>query len=150
MIAAAADCTGSLVSFNGFTASIIEFLPPEMERDSISQTTLKTALMADAAAAKLINGGEVEIIFEYDPSQVPPILGPAGPIVLLFAGSDPVGWAWADAFMIDYEPGDHSFGLRPTGKAVFQVNGFPIIGNLPRTNDPPAVAISNVFAWLIS
>ena len=126
-IPAPADAKGSTFTFSGFSANIITIDPPGMTRAAIEVTHLGTSQVKNYIPAKLAEAGDVSITFEFDPSQVPPILNAAASLSIYFASSVPQTWTWTNAFMTAYNPESLEVGKKFVAKATFKLPSFPTI-----------------------
>ena len=106
---------GVLLAINGYA-----FSRPSIETSKMSTTTNHTFMPAD-----LVDRGEIELEFEFDPSLTPPIASAAETVTITFPVPSGLstGSTWAaSAFMTNYAPSAIS-GQRMPATAPLKVSG---------------------------
>ncbi len=110
---------------SGFTAQITDVTPPESSRAAIDTSHLGTSGGKTFMPADLVDNGELEIEFHFNPDTDPPIDQPAETITITWLGpDDAAGATWAfSGFMTNYRPGAMVSEEKMGGTAVVKVSG---------------------------
>lgn len=105
--------TGTSITFgtSGFAAKLIG-VPTlaSMSRPSIETSTMATTTAHTFMPGDLVDNGEIELEFEFDPSLTPPINAARETVTITFpintAAGRTTAASWAcSAFMTNYQPG---------------------------------------------
>ncbi len=107
--------TGVLLAVNGYN-----FSRPAIETSKMSTSTNHTFMPAD-----LVDRGEIELEFEFDPSLTPPIASATETVTITFPVPSGLstGATWAaSAFMTNYAPAAR-IGERMQASATLKVSG---------------------------
>lgn len=103
-MAAPAVSTGIAFSFptSGFTANFMNVTPPQLAREALETSHMLTTGYKTYIPAKLIEGGELSAVIQFDPGQTPPIDADPEAIVITFADGET--WTFS-GFMTGYQAG---------------------------------------------
>ena len=95
--------TGISIAFpsSGFTANFINVTPPQLQREALETSHMGTTGFKTYIQAKLIEGGSLSGLIQFDPALSPPIDEDPETITITFA--DGSTWAFS-GFMTDYQP----------------------------------------------
>ena len=121
----AVDGFGTTVVFatSGFTANLLSVDGPGVERAAINSSHMATASSyMTYIPAKLSDGGSVDIEFEFNGADAPPITAAAETITIDWAGDTGDGEYSFTGFMTNYSP-SASVGERMTATATLKVSG---------------------------
>lgn len=119
---AAYDGSGTTITFgtSGYSAALISIDGPGVSREAIDSTTMATTGGHDFIPADLYDGGEVELVFEWDGSASPPIDDAAETLTIDWGGT---GNSMSfSAFCTNFKPGA-SIGERMTASMTCKVTG---------------------------
>ena len=123
-MSAGVDGLGTTITFptSEFSANIIDVDGPSMERGAIDVTHMGTTTAMTFIPAKIYDGGSVNITFEFNGGDDPPIDQAAEAIVIDWAGSNGTGQHAFSGFMTNYKPGA-KIGDRMTAEATLKCTG---------------------------
>lgn len=116
--------TGTILAFatSAFSANLIDIGGPSQERASIETTHMATATAHSFIPGDLVDGGEVDITFEYNGDDTPPI-DQAIEVVTINWGGVGAGFTSSfNAFMTNFTPGA-AIEERMTATATLKVDG---------------------------
>lgn len=119
---AAYDGAGTTISFGstGYAAALISVDGPGVSRESIESTTMATTAARTFIPSDLVDGGELEMTFEWDGSLEPPYNDAAETITLDWGGT---GNSMSfSAFLTNFKPGA-AIGERMTASMTMKVTG---------------------------
>lgn len=125
-IPAAADGSGSTLTFSGLTANIISIDGPSFSREQIDTTHLGTTVTKTSTPADLYDAGEITCEIELDPSYLVPISGAPGSLAILWSSATPKTWTWSSAYCTSFKTGAQ-VGQRLQATVGFKLNGAPTI-----------------------
>jgi hypothetical protein len=118
------DGHGTTITFgtSGFSANLIDVSGPSVERGSIDTTHMATASALTFIPADLYDPGGVELTFEFNGADNPPIDAVAETITIDWAGASGTGNWSGSGFMTNYKPGA-TIGERMTATATLKLTG---------------------------
>lgn len=109
---------------SGFTADFVNVTPPQFAREALETSHMLTTDFKTYIPAKLIEGGSLSCVIQFDPAIQPPIGADPETITITFAdGSE---WAF-EGFMTDYQPGADLETVMQ-GTVIFKVADDVLIG----------------------
>lgn len=99
--------TGTTITFgtSGFSANLLSIDGPELQRESIDVSTMATTTNRAFLPGTLLDGGEVDMTFEFDGDDTPlTALASEGETITITWGSTGDTWTFT-GFMTSYKPG---------------------------------------------
>jgi hypothetical protein len=120
-IPAAADGTGTTITFSGLTANIISIDGPSFTREQIDTTHLGSTTTKTSMPAKLYDPGEISCEIEFDPAMGSIIEGSSGSLAIAWASATPSTWTWTSAYCTSFKAGAQ-VGQRLQATVGFKLN----------------------------
>ncbi len=116
--------TGTTIAFgtSNFSANLIDIGGPSQERASVETTHMGTANAHSFIPGDLVDGGEVDLTFEYNGDDDPPIDQAAETVVIDWGGAGVGKTSSFSAFMTNFTPGA-AIEERMTSTATLKVDG---------------------------
>jgi hypothetical protein len=102
-----------------FTPQILDVTPPEMSRGSVNTSHMATTTLATYIPLAIVEGGELEFEFHFNPDTDPPI--DAAPETITITYGSTATWAFT-GFLTNYRPGA-PFEDKMTGTCICKVSG---------------------------
>lgn len=120
----AKDGYGTIITFgtSAFAANLIDVDGPGRERGAIDVTHMGSSNAMEYLEASLYDGGAVDITFEYNGSDDPPIDAAAETITIDWAGAGAGEKTTFSGFMTAFRP-RAAIGERMTASATLKVAG---------------------------
>lgn len=118
----ARDGHGTTITFgtSGFAAELLSVGGISLERGSIPTTHMGTTTAHTFMPADIYDGGTLDITFEYEGGDAPPIAGAVETITIVPGGAGSISF---DAFMTAVTLGPAETGGRMEGSATLKITG---------------------------